>query len=146
MAADLRRMSAIYHWPTESTIEQLIDEVTEMLALDYMKTLELGFERDGQRVLSLKYESRRDGTLTINDNAGGIPRGVDVSGCEKFNYMTYTEKFNTLSADEKLAVKKTLPYVRNSAEEPTDGSGYWVQDRTYSSGGGGTVRKTFKPL
>jgi len=117
-----------------------------MLALDYMQTLEVGFQRDGKRVLTLKYESRRDGTLTTNDNAGGVPRGVDVSSCDKVDFMTYTEKFNRLSADEKLAVKKTLPYVRTPADEPTDGNGYWTQDRTYSSGGGGAVRKTFKPL
>lgn len=145
MAADLRRMSAMYGHPTEQKIEQLIQEVTEMLALDYMATLEVGFQREGKRVLTLKYESRRDGTLNTSDNAGGVPRGVDVSGCDKVNFMTYTQKFNDLSAAEKLAVKQTLPYVRTPAQEPTDGSGYWTQDRSYSSGGGGTVRKTFKP-
>lgn len=127
-------------------IEDLIKEITEMLALDYLKTIEIGFERGGKRVLSLKYEARRDGTLTGDDNAGGLPRGVDISGCERINYMTYTEKFNALSADQKLAVKKTLPYIRTGAAESQDGAGYWTVDRTYSAAGGGTTRRTYRPI
>jgi len=147
MAADLRRLSALYEgYPSEQTIEQIVEEVTEMLALDYMRTLEIGYKRDGKRVLTLFYESRRDGTLSTNDNAGGIPRGVDVSGCDKVNHMTYTQKYFDLSTAEKAALKARLPYARSSGAAPTDGSGVWVQDRTYSSSGGGAVRKTFKPL
>ena len=116
-----------------------------MLALDYLKTVEIGFERDDKRVLSLKYESRRDGTLSGDDNAGGLPRGIDVSGCDRINYMTYTEKFNNLTSAQQLAVKQTLPYVRTGAPEPQDGTGYWTQDRSYSAGGGGTIRRVFKP-
>lgn len=146
VAADLRRMQHLYRWPTDKIIDDLIEEITEMLALDYLKTVEIGYERDGKRVLSLKYESRRDGTLSGDDNAGGLPRGIDVSGCDRINYMTYTEKFNNLTSAEQVAVKQTLPYVRKGAPEPQDGSGYWTQDRTYSAAGGGTVRRVFKPL
>ena len=146
VAADLRRMQHLYGWPTDKVIEDLIEEITEMLALDYLETIEIGFERYGKRVLSLKYQSRRDGTLSDDDNAGGLPRGVDVSGCDRINYMTYTERFNSLSAAQQLAVKQTLPYVRTGAPEPQDGAGYWTQDRTYSAAGGGTVRRVFKPL
>jgi hypothetical protein len=146
VAADLRRMQRLYGWPTDKVIDDLIEEITEMLALDYLKTIEIGFERSGQRVVSLKYESRRDGTLSSDDNAGGLPRGVDVTGCERINYMTYTDKFNNLSSEQQLAVKKTLPYIRTAAAEPQDGIGHWTQDRTYSAAGGGTVRRVFKPL
>lgn len=146
VAADLRRMQQLYGWPTGKVIEDLIKEITEMLALDYLKTIEIGFERGGKRVLSLKYEARRDGTLTGDDNAGGLPRGVHISGCERINYMTYTEKFNALSADQKLAVKKTLPYIRTGAAESQDGAGYWTVDRTYSAAGGGTTRRTYRPI
>jgi hypothetical protein len=146
VAADLHRMQRLYGWPTDKKIEDLIEEITEMLALDYLKTIEVGFERAGKRVVSLRYESRRDGTLSSDDNAGGLPSGVDVSGCERINYMTYTDKFNNLSEEDKLSVKKTLPYVRTAAPEPQDGSGYWTQDRSYSAAGGGTVRRVFRPL
>ncbi|MDQ3739590.1 MAG: hypothetical protein M3320_00155 [Actinomycetota bacterium] len=146
MAADLHRMQRLYDWPDDATINDLIEEVTEMLALDYLKTLEIGFERDGKRILSLQYVSRRDGTLSQDDNAGGVPRGVDVSGCDRINYMTYTESFLALSAAERLAVKQTLPYVRTAADEAVDGPGYWEQTRSYSVNGSGTVRHTFRPL
>lgn len=146
VAADLRRMQHLYKWPTDKVIENLIEEITEMLALDYVKTVEIGFERNGKRVVSLRYESRRDGSLVSDDNAGGLPRGVDISGCDRINYMTYTEQFNALTSAQKLAVKQTLPYVRTGAPAPQDGCGYWTQDRSYSSAGGGTVRRVFKPL
>jgi hypothetical protein len=146
VAADLRRMQHLYGWPTEKVIADLLEEITEMLALDYLQTVEIGFERNGKRVVSLKYESRRDGTLSADDNAGGLPRGVDVTGCDRINYMTYTSKFNALSTEQQLAVKKTLPYVRTAASEPRDGNGYWTQDKTYSSNGGGTVRRVYRPV
>jgi hypothetical protein len=139
-------MQHLYGWPTDKVIDDLMLEITELLALDYLKTVEIGFERNGRRALSLKYESRRDGTLSSDDNAGGLPRGVDVSGCDRINYMTYTDKFNNLTAAQRLAVKQTLPYVRTGAREPQDGNGYWTYDRTYSAAGGGTLRRVFKPL
>ena len=71
VAADLRRMQHLYGWPTDRVIEDLIEEITEMLALDYLKTVEIGFERDGKRVLSLKYESRRvERSLAMTTPAG----------------------------------------------------------------------------
>src|SRR4051794_14007222 len=45
VAADLRRMQHLYDWPTDKVIDDLIEEITEMLALDYLKTVEIGFER-----------------------------------------------------------------------------------------------------
>jgi hypothetical protein len=146
VAADLRRMQQLYGWPSDRVIDDLMEEITELLALDYLKTVEIGFERDGERVVSLKYESRRDGTLVSDDNAGGLPRGVDISGCDKINYLTRTDKWWELSLAERQAIEAKLPYVRTPAPEPQDGYGYWSQDRTYSAAGGGTVRRVFKPL
>ena len=146
VAADLRRMQHLYEWPTDKVIDDLMDEITEMLTLDYLKTIEIGFERNDKRVVSLKYESRRDGTLVSDDNAGGLPRGVDISGCNKINYMTYTEKWFTLTQAQREAAEAKLPYVRTTAPEPQDGYGHWTQDRTYSAAGDGTVRHVFKPL
>lgn len=146
VAADLKRMQALYGWPSGPEIENLMTEITETLAMDYLKSIEIGFVRGGRRVVTVKYESRRDGTLTGDDNAGGIPRNVDISGCNKLNMLGYTSKFYALSKTDQDAFESSMPYVRNTAPAPTDGSGYWSQDRTYSAAGGGTVRKTFKPL
>ncbi len=142
MAADLYRMQHTYGWPTDTVIGNLIEEVTELLANDYMKSVEIGFARNGQRVVSLKYYARTDGTLTTDDNAGGIPRGVDISGCDRINYVVYGSKWFDLTEQQR----RDFPHQRVGAPEPSDGMGYWIHDRTYSSGGGGTERKTFRPL
>lgn len=146
VAADLRRMQRLYRWPTDKVIDDLMTEITELLALDHLKTVEIGFDRNGKRMFSLSYESRRDGTLVSDDNAGGLPRGVDVTGCHHINYLTFTEKWFALTQTERDAVEAKLPYVRSPAPEPQDGSGYWTQDRSYSAAGGGTVRRVFKPI
>lgn len=146
VAADLRRMQHLYGWPTERVIDSLIEEITELLALDYLKTVEIGFERDGKRVLSLKYVSRRDGTLVSDDNAGGLPRGIDVSGCKKINYLTHTDKWFALTEAERDAIEEGIGCTRTPAPEPRDGFGFWTEDRTYSAAGGGTSRRVFKPL
>lgn len=142
MAADLHRMQRTYGWPSDLVIEDLIEEVTELLVHDYMDSLEIGFARDGERVVSLKYYARVDGTLSVDENAGGIPRNADVSGCEKINFLCYSSTWSNLSQAEK----DEFPFQRQWGLEPSDGSGYWTHDRTYSSGGGGTVRKSFRPL
>lgn len=146
MGADLRRMQQIYGWPADSVIENLIAEVTELLALDYLKSVEIGFARNGQRVISLKYEARRDGTLSGDDNAGGVPRGVDISGCDRINFLTFNSRWSALTSAEQQAVEATLPYVRTGAPAPQDGTGSWTHDRTYSAAGSGTTRHTFRPL
>jgi hypothetical protein len=145
IAADLHRMQAIYGWPTESVIDGIMAELTELLPGGYVKSLEVGFARNNTRVVSLFYEVREDGTLG-DDNAGGVPRGVDISNTEQLNYLTRSAAWADLSSAEKEAIKKKLPYERTGAEPPSDGYGYWQQDRTYSSNGTGTVRKTFRPL
>lgn len=146
MAADLHRMQRLYGWPTETTIANLVEEVTELLASDLLESVEVGFERSGQRVVSLRYTARRDGTLSGDDNAGGLPRGVDISGCDRINYMRFNSSWHALSAVEQAAVEAKLPYVRTEEPEPVDGSGYWHQDRVYSTNGSGTVRTTFRPF
>jgi hypothetical protein len=145
IAADLHRMQGIYGWPTEDTINGIMEELTELLPDGYVQSLEVGFARDGVRVVSLFYEVRSDGSLA-DDNAGGVPRGVDISGTERINYLTFSSKWAILSTNDKEAVNARLPYIRTDAPAPSDGSGYWQQDRTYSSNGTGTVRRTFRPF
>lgn len=145
VAADLHRMQHLYGWPTESVIEGIMQELTELLPGGYVKSLEVGFARSNARVVSLFYEVRSDGTLA-DDNAGGVPRGVDISGTEYINYLTTSSAWSNLTASEKQALQAKLPYVRVGAAPHSDGWGYWEQDRTYSSNGTGTVRKTFRPL
>lgn len=144
VVADLRRMLIYYGKPSERKIYDYYEELTEMLAHGYMESVEYGFKRNGQRVVSLQYVVRADGTLG-DDRAGGVYARADISGTTWFSYMTYTGKWWNLSDDERERFEAQLPIQRSTAPEPEDGYGYWVVDRAYTADGVGTQRQTFRP-
>lgn len=145
IATDLRQMSRFYGKPDLDDIEDYLTEVTALLVAGYLHSFEDGFERSGQRVFSLRYVVRTDGT--IDDSAAGrVEPGSDISGATNFNHVTYTDKFLKLSSAEQQKFKDTLPVTRTPGAERTDGPGRWVSDRGYSTGGVGVQRGMFKPL
>ncbi|MDQ8044977.1 MAG: hypothetical protein REI11_10250 [Patulibacter sp.] len=144
IAADLKRFQQTYDgYPNDDRIDLLIEELTELLAGGYLESFEIGYDRDGVRVVTLRYEVRADGSLA-DDRAGGIPRGVDITGAKRLNYLTYSEAWFALSEEARAEVKSRYSTTRTGAPAPTDGAGYWVSDRSYSSNGTGTTRKTFR--
>jgi len=145
IAGDLRLMSLFYDYPGEDFIPKVLEELAQLLAKDYLKSFEIGFERSGRRrVFTLLYEARADGTLSDN-RAGGVPTNLDVSGADPFNYLIHSDKWWRLTPAERDAFEKTLPVKRTPMEEPQNGSGYWVSDRSYTAGGHGVARSRFVP-
>jgi len=146
IGADLRQMNYHYGEPSVSKIDDYLTEIIELLVAGYLLTFEDGWKTsDGRRVVSVHYRVRADGTLA-NNRSGRVHSGADISNATHFNFVTYTDAFNNLSPAEQAAFKATLPHQRTPAEEPTDGNGYWVRDRSYSSGGVGAERGMFRPL
>jgi hypothetical protein len=146
VAADMRLMNRYYSYPADAHIEDYLEEIAQLLAEGYLRTFEIGFKRDGQRLFTLRYEVRADGTLS-DSRAGGVPTNIDIAGASPFNYLTYSTKWFALDRDERDAFKATLPVQRTPGDEPTDGQGYWVhEDRSYAAGGTGLFRGRFVPL
>ena len=52
VAADLRRMQFYYDRPTESEINDYFEELTEMLAEEYVSSIEYGFKKNGNRLVT----------------------------------------------------------------------------------------------
>ena len=145
MAADFRLMRMYYGEPSEAMIEAYLEEVALTLAKGYLSTFEVGFRRNGSRVVSLFYEARADGTLR-DDRAGGVQPGADVSGTQQFSYLTYTDKWDSLTPQQKVDFKARLPIQRTSQPAPSDGDGYWVDnDRSFGAGGARVQRARFVP-
>jgi hypothetical protein len=143
MAADLYRMQRLYGRPTDSEIENTILEVIELLWRGYLLDVHIGFKRNGTWVVAVRYEAHNGG-LVADDNAGGVPAGVDVTGATHYNYLRYNNTFFALSPDERERIEASLPWRRTTGNLPGDGGGYWAIDRTYSRNGGGTARSTFR--
>lgn len=146
IAADLRQMNRFYGQPSEAMIGNYFDEVTELLAKGYLRLFEDGFETsDGRRAVSVRYEVRADGTLA-DDKSGRVYPGTDISNATHFNFVDYTSAFYNLTQAERDAFKATLPVQRTYGTDRIDGTGYWVRDRSYASGGVGAERGMFRPL
>jgi hypothetical protein len=144
MAADLYRMQRLYHGrPTDSEIENTILEVLELLYLGYLRDVHIGFKRNGNWLVAIRYEAHNGG-LIADDDAGGVPAGIDITGATHYNYLRYNNAFFALSPDERERIETSLPWRRNAGDLPGDGGGYWTVDRTYSRNGGGTGRSTFR--
>lgn len=144
VVSDLRGMKAYYYQPDESLIWDYYEELAELLSDGYMASVEYGFKRNGQRVVTLLYELRTDGSLA-DGKSGGVYARADMSGTTWFSFLVYSRKWNLLSPSAQQEIKARLPIQRSPGQAPQDGSGYWITDRSYSSQGVGTQRRTFRP-
>ncbi len=144
VAGDLRRVSSYYGSPSESQIQDYLQELVEMLAQGYVESVEYGFKREDRRVVTLYYEFHPDGTLA-DSRSGGVYAYADITGAPWFSFMAYTQKWSDLSEAARVAFVAKLPFKRTPGQAPADGSGYWATDRSYSIDGFGIQRKTFRP-
>ena len=146
VTTDMRRCQQNYGRPTDSEINNYGTELALMLRDKYVANYEFGYKRDGKRVVSWFY-TVKDGQLSdANDRPGKIVSGAEIDGASFFNFMSYTSAWWQLSEEQRSAYKETLPINRASGEPPADGSGSWVSDLVYSSGGVVLTRKTFQPF
>lgn len=142
IATDLRQCSNFYHHPPASQIDDYVTELTEYLRAGYLAEYEFGFERDGKRIICWRYTVAADGST--DDKAGRVQPGIDVSGASYYNFLTQNSEWWKLSDADRAAFKATLPIKRTSGSLPSDGNGYWENDKNYASGGVGIGRKTFR--
>ncbi len=144
IAADLRGLYKYYGKPSPTSIQEYCDEMTQMLFYGYVESVEYGFKRGNERVLSLKYRVRPDGILEDN-RPGKIPPRSDIAEARFFSFLIYNNAWSNLSESERRKFKANLPFQRPYGEEPSNGAGYWSNDRFYSSDGVGTQRRIFRP-
>jgi len=142
VAADLRLMHRYYGAPTLAQIDDYETEFVELLVAGYLRQVEYGFKKEGQRVVSVRYTVRAGSGEP--ERAGGVDGTADVSGATFFSFLHYTAAFEALNSAERDRFEQSLPFQRSGGNEPQDGSGYWISDRTYGAGGVSAGRETFK--
>ncbi len=143
--ADLYQCSLLYDEPSQDSVEAYEEELTTLLADRYVGTYEFGFKRNGKRVLSWHYTVGSAGDLEGDSRSGSLTRGVDIGDAHYFNFLSYSDEWWALTSAERDAIKGTLPFSRKAGSAPGDGSGHWVTEHTYSSGGVLVARRVFRP-
>ena len=111
-------------------------QIIEFLKEGYLGTVTYGFRRDGNWIEpTLRFTARDLSGISANDDdPGRIRPGKDIANATFYSYLTYSPAWEALSGAEKDTFRTRLPFTRNGAPEPGI-SGYFDQDRTYSSGG-----------
>lgn len=143
VAADLYMMRALYGKPSADDIEAYEAEFVELLVMGYLKTVEYGFKRDGNRVVTLRYTVRPGSGEP--DRAGSVFATADTAGATFFSFLEYTSDWDKLTSTERDAFEATLPIQRTFGTAPGNGNGYWVTDKAYNAAGVSASRETFRP-
>lgn len=136
VATDLKRIQRYYGEPSDDRIREFEEELIELLRYGYLGTVKYGYKRDGQWIVPTVGYTSVDlaGLGSDDDDPGKIRAGADISGAVFYSYLTYSAKWDGLTSEQKSSFKNNLPFVRGGASEPGV-NGYFVPDKTYSSGG-----------
>lgn len=137
-------MASYYGRPSESEIRDFYAELVELLSGGYLQSIEYGFRRHAQRIFSMRYEVRHDGSLE-DQNSGGVPPRLDLGGATWFSYLIPSKKWHSLSHEDRERIESRIPVDRTPGSEPQDGYGRWETSNSYSAGGVGAQRKIFRP-
>jgi len=146
VAADMHICAQYYGEPGEQQVRNLAEELAQYLNERYIEEYEFGFKKDEKRIITWRYKVDENGLISTDDRAGKITPYVDITGASYFNFLTQNSRFFQLSTVQQTQFKAALPVQRTGGYPPSDGSGYWVADRNYFSGGSGLNRQTFQPL
>lgn len=145
VATDLKRMQRLYGSPSDTDIAKYEAEVIELLKMRYLETVAYGYRRNEDLIEpTLKYSARDlAGATASDDDPGRIRPGADITGAAFYSYLTYSAAWDKLSDVEKENFKKRLPFSRIGAPAPGV-SGYFNEDRSYSSGGWALSRSSVR--
>lgn len=144
VTADLKRLQRLYGDVSDERIAQFEGEATELLRQGYLRTVTYGFKRDGNWIEpTLRYTASDLANGGTDDDPGRVRPGINISGASFHSYLTYSSAWWALTLDQRAAIERQLPLQRTGQPEPQV-SGYFADDKTYSSGGRSLGRASVK--
>jgi len=140
IAADLKQMQALYGDPSDTRIDNYVQELVVLLKGGYLESIDYGYKKNGAWVLALSYAVHTATGQFIDNNPGRVPPGREVSGAVFGSFLRQSGKYLALGPAEQAKITSSIVIARGDADDPQTGLG-GIQDRTYSSGGQQVNRK-----
>lgn len=144
VAADMHLCALYYGQPTESQIRNYSEELAQLLNGGYVEQYEFGYKRNDKRVVCWRY-TVQNGQLLTDGRPGKVVSFADVAGASFYNFLTQNSSWYALTENERSRVENDLPVKRSIGSLPSDGNGHWTTDHSYSAGGVGLGRLTYRP-
>jgi hypothetical protein len=145
VSADMDQCRLFYGEPSTSNIEAYRDELIVMLAGRFVDRYEFGYKTaDDRRVVSWRYRVTSSGDLE-GGRSGGLHASADIANAVMFNYLWTNTAWWELTEAARDRVRADHEVRRSAGDPPSDGSGHWVQDRSYGAGGVVLQREEFRP-
>lgn len=145
--SDLRQLRVLYGGFTPEYEEETAEDLYQWIYRGHAAEIELAYVDPAthERRLALRYRIGRDGSLSADEDPGGIPFHK-LAGAVFALEVTPTTEWTKKTPAEKQQFYDTLNPGWGSAKTALkDGQGYWVEDRTYSSGVLSAPRSVFRP-
>ncbi|PZV37070.1 hypothetical protein [Mesorhizobium kowhaii] len=145
VATDLKRVQRFYGLPSDDSIAKYERELVPLLKGKYIETVTYGYKRNDDWIEpTLRYTAQElSGANASDDDPGRVRPGANISGASFASYLTFTAAWYSLTASEREAVERELPFIRGGAPEPGV-AGYFSNDHVYSAGGRALNRATVR--
>lgn len=139
---DLKRIQQFYGSPSDSWINDYESELVAFLVNGMLGKVVYGFKRNGVFIPpTLEYTAHELTANLNNDRPGSIATGQDITGADFTSFISYSTKWSNMTESERKAFEAELPFQRTTGVSPPV-SGYYKDDKNYSSGGTSLARKS----
>jgi hypothetical protein len=139
---DLKRIQQFYGKPSDRWIDDYENEMVAFLVNGLLGKVDYGFQRHGVFISpTLEYTAQELAANLQNDRPGNIATGQDISGSDFTSFLSYSNKWSNMTEAERAAFKADLPFQRGTGNTPSV-SGYYQDDKNYTSGGTSLARKS----
>jgi hypothetical protein len=145
VATDLKRMQRFYGSPSDEKIAQFEEELIELLKANCLEEVTYGFKKNNNWIEpALRYKAKDLYGMGSDDDPGRVPPGMDISGASFASFLTYNSNWFMLSNAEQIAIEAKFTLKRGTGTAPTVLNGFFVDDKTYTSGGRSLGRATIR--
>jgi len=146
--ADLLTVLDHYHYFSEVYAQELIHDIRVFIDEEVLSRVKFVWIKTGTSFVleELDYFIISGGVGLADDRSGSIRFHPDLSKANFRVQITYNDRWQKMSVDEKKAIHAGLKLAWGTASQLTYSGGQWSSERTYSQDGLGLNRSRYTTL